>query len=85
MSRTIELPTRFGWVGLGAMGYPMAKQLSRKLFPLSQFFIFDVNPDPLALFLQETQGLDTAVVVLKSAKDVAEHSVSAPNVENSGD
>lgn len=85
MSRAIELPTRFGWVGLGAMGYPMAKQLSRKLSPSSQFFIFDVNPDPLTKFVQETQGLDTTVTVLKSAKDVAEHSVSATSVENPGD
>lgn len=40
---TLTPPMRFGWVGLGAMGYPMAGQLRRKLPRTSTLWIYDID------------------------------------------
>lgn len=69
-------PTRFGWVGLGAMGYPMAVQLRRKIPQTASFYIFDLDKPALERFVHETAGFGT-VTIANSSKEVAEHSVSS--------
>lgn len=68
-------PTKFGWVGLGAMGYPMAAQLRRKIPKSSELRIFDLDRNVLERFAEEMAG-QGAVIVASNAKEVAEKSVS---------
>ncbi|KAG5735498.1 hypothetical protein E4T56_gene11142 [Termitomyces sp. T112] len=67
------MPRNFGWIGLGAMGYPMAAQLRRKLPASSQLFIFDIDDSVLNRFTQEMSG-EWSVSVLRSAKEISEQS-----------
>ncbi|KAG6917228.1 hypothetical protein DXG01_003342 [Tephrocybe rancida] len=71
MSHTV--PKSFGWVGLGAMGYPMAIQLRRKIPTTSKLFIFDIDDVVLRRFVEETKG-EGLVNVMQSAREVAEKS-----------
>ncbi|EKM74942.1 hypothetical protein AGABI1DRAFT_116631 [Agaricus bisporus var. burnettii JB137-S8] len=38
-----SLPTDFGWVGLGAMGFPMAEQLRRKIPRTCTLWVYDID------------------------------------------
>ena len=71
---------RYGFVGLGQMGYPMAMNLLRKTTPQSTLAIYDVNTSSLSRFVNEASTLHNApqVVVAKSPKHLAEQSVSPP-------
>ncbi|KAF8893404.1 6-phosphogluconate dehydrogenase [Infundibulicybe gibba] len=66
-----NLPRTFGWVGLGAMGYPMAIQLRRKLPPTAEMFIFDLNEVILQHFISETAQFGR-VYATESAREVAQ-------------
>jgi 3-hydroxyisobutyrate dehydrogenase-like beta-hydroxyacid dehydrogenase len=75
-------PTHFGWVGLGAMGFPMAEQLRRKLPQTCTLWVYDINLVASETFVrQETQydaGRDcqgAQVNIATSSRDVAEKSV----------
>ncbi|RDB16898.1 putative 3-hydroxyisobutyrate dehydrogenase, mitochondrial [Hypsizygus marmoreus] len=70
---SLALPQRFGWIGLGAMGYPMAVQLRRKIPNSSELCIFDVNQSVLQRFQQE-EGDFGPIRVASKAKEVAEKS-----------
>jgi NAD binding domain of 6-phosphogluconate dehydrogenase len=80
---TASNQTRYGFVGLGQMGYPMALNLLRKTTPESSFTIYDVNPLSLSRFVNEAAALPNAphVTVAKTPKDLAEQSVN-PNAAN---
>ena len=71
----ISPPKRYGWVGLGAMGFPMANQLRQKLPPESQLFVYDVNEEATQRFIRESDG-SVPVTIVKNAREVAECSVS---------
>jgi 3-hydroxyisobutyrate dehydrogenase-like beta-hydroxyacid dehydrogenase len=68
---------RYGFVGLGKMGYPMAMNLLRKTTPQSTFTIYDVNPMSLSRFVNEAASIPNspAVSVAHHPKDLAERSV----------
>ena len=72
-------PMRFGFVGIGQMGYPMALNLLRKSAPGSSFTIYDVNPLNLSRFVNEASSLQGVpkVHVAHTPKDVAARSVPA--------
>ncbi|KAJ3724441.1 6-phosphogluconate dehydrogenase [Lentinula raphanica] len=73
-----NLPRCFGWVGLGAMGFPMASQLVHKL-PSSdhQLFIYDIDAAVLQQFVQLNEHATRPnITILSSPKEVAEHSSS---------
>jgi 3-hydroxyisobutyrate dehydrogenase-like beta-hydroxyacid dehydrogenase len=57
--------TRIGFIGLGAMGKPMAANIAKASFPLT---VFDVREEPLA----EMQKL--GVKVVNSAKELGKKS-----------
>lgn len=67
-------PTKFGWVGLGAMGYPMAAQLRRKIPKSSELCIFDVDHTVLERFVEEVSG-QGVVTIGSNAREVADKSV----------
>ena len=67
-----ELPKTIGWVGLGAMGFPMAANLVKKLSNDTHFFVYDVVQDFVDRFVKEDQG---RVKACTSAKEVADKSV----------
>jgi NAD binding domain of 6-phosphogluconate dehydrogenase len=70
-------PMRYGFVGLGQMGYPMAMNLLRKTNRESTFTIYDVNPLSLSRFVNEANSTPNApaVTVAHNPKDLAERSV----------
>ena len=68
---------RYGFVGLGQMGYPMALNLLRKTSPQSTLTIFDVNPLSLSRFVNKAASIQNApkVSVAKTPRELAEQSV----------
>ncbi|KAF9467453.1 hypothetical protein BDZ94DRAFT_1134899, partial [Collybia nuda] len=67
-------PSKFGWVGLGAMGYPMVIQLRRKMSKSNHLCIFDINRAVLERFVEEMSG-EGPISIASSSKEVAEKSV----------
>ncbi|EXJ94391.1 3-hydroxyisobutyrate dehydrogenase [Capronia coronata CBS 617.96] len=68
----------WGFIGLGAMGYPMAKNLRAKIPEGDTMTIFDINTTSLDKFAQE--ATPSGVVVAKSPREVvenADHIISA--------
>merc|ERR1711939_1286405 len=62
----------WGFIGLGAMGYPMAKNLRAKIPEGDTMTVFDVNQTALDKFSQE--AVPAGVVVAKSPREVVENS-----------
>lgn len=74
----VKLPKNFGWIGLGAMGFPMALQLVKNI-SVATIFIYDVDGDAMDRFVGaalKIQGGKVMVIKTKCAKEVAEKSVS---------
>ncbi|KAK7045562.1 hypothetical protein VNI00_007394 [Paramarasmius palmivorus] len=69
----MSFPKRYGWIGLGAMGYPMATQLCQRLPPSSSLVIHDIDQDVLHRFKQENLG-SIPVTTAANAKEVTENS-----------
>ncbi|KAJ6609892.1 6-phosphogluconate dehydrogenase [Mycena sp. CBHHK59/15] len=67
---TIVLPERFGWVGLGAMGGPMAKRLLMN--NSATLVIYDRDQSMMQRFVGDAQG--GRVEIASSAREVAEKS-----------
>ncbi len=63
-----------GFIGLGAMGFPMAQNLAKKLPSSTQLHVFDVANDAMERLSEESGD---RVSACHSAKEVAEKSVSA--------
>lgn len=77
------LPTNFGWVGLGAMGYPMAGQLRRKLPKTCTLWVYDIDDSATTRFLEEETKFDAnrgslgvRVEIVSNSREIAEKSVS---------
>lgn len=66
----------WGFIGLGRMGYPMARNLRLKIPADDSLVIFDVNQSASKKFLEEMgSAASGGVVVADSVSDVAEKSV----------
>lgn len=75
-------PTRFGWVGLGAMGFPMAEQLRRKIPNTCVLWVYDLNHAATTKFLEQEVKFDAErghqgaqVGIGSCSRDIAEKSV----------
>lgn len=79
----VSLPQSFGFIGLGAMGYPMATQLRRKLPKSTSLIIYDVNRSPLDRFFEENRAFGP-IQIATSSKEVCDATVSTYNCK-SGD
>jgi len=62
----------WGFIGLGAMGYPMAKNLRAKVAEGDTMTVFDVNSASLEQFAKEAQP--SRVHIAKTPREVAEKS-----------
>ena len=62
-----------GFVGLGAMGLPMARQLAMKLSDAGHLYVFDIAE---ALVKEISEEYPAKVTGCHSAREVAEKSVS---------
>lgn len=69
-------PQRYGFVGIGVMGWGMANNLRAKLPPDATLVICEVNKDRLDQWLKQAPG---PVSVAATPKAVAEQSVSWHN------
>ncbi|KAK4617658.1 putative 3-hydroxyisobutyrate dehydrogenase, mitochondrial [Fulvia fulva] len=65
-----RLQATYGFIGLGRMGYPMAKNLRTKIPESDKLYIHDVNPAILEQFAKEHKG----VTIAKHVREVAENS-----------
>lgn len=72
-SSSARLDTRYGFIGLGKMGYPMARNLRSKLPKEDSFIVYDVNAGATQQFRDELKDFDVAVA--KDVKSVVEKSV----------
>ncbi|GLB36954.1 putative NAD-binding of NADP-dependent 3-hydroxyisobutyrate dehydrogenase [Lyophyllum shimeji] len=70
---SLTFPQSFGWVGLGAMGYPMAVQLRLKIPQTSKLCIYDVNEAVLHQFVKD-MGDHGPIAIASNAREVAEQS-----------
>ncbi|PPQ99758.1 hypothetical protein CVT24_009661 [Panaeolus cyanescens] len=76
-----NIPLRLGWVGLGAMGFPMALQLQKKMPASSVLLIYDIDNSTLDRFIGQITSQQEAVsgqlggkvVKASSSKEVADH------------
>jgi hypothetical protein len=64
-------PNRFGWVGLGAMGFPMATQLLKNTS--ANLVVFDVDQSLLERFARAAPG--GRVKIASNSRQVADESV----------
>ncbi|CAK3923682.1 3-hydroxyisobutyrate dehydrogenase, mitochondrial [Lecanosticta acicola] len=65
-----RLQDTYGFIGLGRMGYPMAKNLRTKIPASDTIFVHDVNPTVCEQFASEFKGVTAA----KTVREVAENS-----------
>ncbi|KAK6429739.1 hypothetical protein LTR95_014113 [Oleoguttula sp. CCFEE 5521] len=68
-----SLPKDIGWIGLGVMGLPMARNLLQKMDSETHFYVFDVSADSMRQLVDEGQN---RVHACSSSKDVADKSNS---------
>ncbi|KAK6335427.1 hypothetical protein TWF696_002204 [Orbilia brochopaga] len=69
---------KWGFVGLGQMGYPMAKNLRAKVPQADSLIIYDINESTTRQFVEEASdpahAAGASVTVAKSLQDVARNS-----------
>jgi 3-hydroxyisobutyrate dehydrogenase len=68
----VALPESVGWIGLGIMGMPMARNLLAKMKDSTQFYVYDVVQASIDQLVRDGQG---RVHACSSSKDVADNSV----------
>lgn len=68
-----------GFIGLGAMGRPMATHLANKLPDSTRIYVFDVAKSVVDEFAKEHPN---KVFIGESAKDIADKSVSLEPLQN---
>ncbi|KAI2777121.1 putative 3-hydroxyisobutyrate dehydrogenase G6G8.5 [Daldinia loculata] len=61
---------RYGFVGLGQMGYQMAKNLQAKLPPSDSVKLFDINSDAVKRLAEEMRTSQTGGAAVELAHDV---------------
>lgn len=79
-STASRLDARYGFIGLGKMGYPMARNLRSKLPAGDTFTVYDVNADSTRQFRDELSAFD--VKVAENVKTVVENSVSPSSISS---
>ncbi|KAF5328684.1 hypothetical protein D9619_011695 [Psilocybe cf. subviscida] len=67
----MDFPKSIGWIGLGAMGFPMALQLDEKAPEDTIFHVYDINNEAVNSFMSSSVH-DT--VGCRSAKEVTDKS-----------
>ncbi|KAI1757237.1 NAD binding domain of 6-phosphogluconate dehydrogenase-domain-containing protein [Xylaria castorea] len=70
---------RYGFIGLGQMGYQMAKNLQFKLFPSDSVCLFDINKDAMHRLAEDMRSRAGGAVV-ELAENVAEAAKEADTV-----
>lgn len=71
----VSLPQVFGFIGLGAMGYPMATQLRRKLPKSTPLVVYDINRIPVDKFVAENSAFGL-IHVATNSREVCDAAVS---------
>lgn len=61
----------YGFIGLGAMGMPMARNLRSKIHKNDKLVLYDVNTQATKQFVRETSDDQSYVHVVQSAAEVA--------------
>ncbi|KAK0361363.1 hypothetical protein LTR91_001930 [Friedmanniomyces endolithicus] len=64
-----DLPKNIGWIGLGAMGYPIATNLLKKMSPDTQFHVYDVVQASVDKFVEDGAGRVHACMSSKEVTD----------------
>lgn len=64
----------FGWIGLGAMGYPMAMNLRKRIPADSILLVNDVDRSAVERFIRESSEFGR-VVEAATARDITEQTV----------
>ncbi|ERT02493.1 3-hydroxyisobutyrate dehydrogenase [Sporothrix schenckii 1099-18] len=62
---------KYGFIGLGQMGYQMAKNLQNKLTPADTVRLFDINKAAVQKLASEVSATGAAVEVVSSVADAA--------------
>ncbi|KAL1979284.1 hypothetical protein VTN96DRAFT_6312 [Rasamsonia emersonii] len=70
-STTLQRDATWGFIGLGNMGYPMAKNLRAKIPASDTLIIRDVNKDVMQRFVEETKTAGS-VEIADNPREVAE-------------
>lgn len=78
MSIETDPSIRYGFIGIGVMGWGMAMNLRQKIPKEAKMVICEINESRRNQFIQEVQSKG-AVTVANSPKEVAEQSVSLFN------
>ncbi|KAF9071672.1 NAD binding domain of 6-phosphogluconate dehydrogenase-domain-containing protein [Rhodocollybia butyracea] len=69
-----DLPKTFGWVGLGAMGFPMAGRLLKNLPTSCELFIYDVDAAAVQKFIASNANVGgPTITTVSSSREAAEH------------
>ncbi|KAI0193142.1 NAD binding domain of 6-phosphogluconate dehydrogenase-domain-containing protein [Astrocystis sublimbata] len=68
---------RYGFIGLGQMGYQMAKNLQSKLSPPDSVSLFDINKDAMDRLAQDMRTSQAGGAVVELAQNVAEAAKNA--------
>ncbi|KAJ2979692.1 hypothetical protein NUW58_g7138 [Xylaria curta] len=71
---------RYGFIGLGQMGYQMAKNLQSKLSPSDSIRLFDINKDAMDRLAEDMRTSQAGGAVVELAKNVAEATKDANTV-----
>ncbi len=66
---------RYGFIGLGQMGYQMAKNLQSKLTPADTVRLFDINAAAVKQLVSEASATGAAVEVVPSVVEAAKEAV----------
>ena len=71
-SAATDMPTSIGWIGLGLMGLPMARNLIKKTTKETTLYVYDVVEHAVKQLVEEGNG---RVQACQSSKEVADKSV----------
>ncbi|KAI7162503.1 hypothetical protein KC343_g10164, partial [Hortaea werneckii] len=64
------LPKNIGWIGLGLMGLPMARNLLKEMDDDTQFFVFDVVQESIDAFVADGNGRDLILSMVPEGSHV---------------
>ncbi|KAI0442573.1 NAD binding domain of 6-phosphogluconate dehydrogenase-domain-containing protein [Xylaria telfairii] len=71
---------RYGFIGLGQMGYQMAKNLQSKLSPADSVRLFDINKDAMHKLAEDMRASQAGGAVVEIAENVGEAAKEADTV-----
>lgn len=70
----MDQPLSLGFIGLGAMGLPMASNLVTKVAKGSQTYVYDISESSMKKFAH--QAKDAVITGCKSPREVSQKAVS---------